>query len=73
MKVQFQYDVPASAVIDIEASKVDEVIVWREGIEQRDGEHAVVMLDTESPASYEQRERAKQIVDSAIWPAWEIS
>jgi hypothetical protein len=73
MKIQVQYDVPVSAVIDMETSEVEDVIVWCEGVEQRDGEDAVVIADTQSPAPFEDRQRALEIVDSAIWPAWEIS
>jgi hypothetical protein len=70
MKVQVQYDVPVSAVVDTATGEVESVIVWDEAIERRDGEFAVVGADTQVPVATGPRERALEIAESAAWPAW---
>jgi hypothetical protein len=70
MKIQVHYDVPVSAVVDTESGKVDEVLVWCEGIEERNDLNAVVDADTQLPVDLEDRVRAHEIVDSAVWPEW---
>lgn len=72
MKVQVQYDVPVSAVVDTESGEVEDVIVWCEAVEGRDGDFAVVGAETQMPVTVKQRERALEIAESAMWPAWEI-
>ncbi len=72
MKVQVNYEAPMSAIVDTEAGTVDRVIVWCEGIKERDSLHAAVNADTQLPASLEQRVRAHEIVDSVTWPAWDL-
>ncbi len=72
MKVQVQYDVPVSAVVDTETGEVKDVIVWCEAVEPRDGDFAVVGADTQMPVGARPRERALEIAESVIWPPWEI-
>jgi hypothetical protein len=72
MKIQVQYDAPVSAFVDTETGEVERVVVWCEGIEQRDGDCAVVTAEAETPVDDRYRERAQEIVDSVIWPAWDI-
>lgn len=72
MKVHVEYDVPVSATLDTDTGKVERVVVWCDGIEQRDGEYAIVTIEEERPVARKERERAQEIVDSAIWPAWEF-
>jgi hypothetical protein len=55
MRVQVQYDVPVSAVVDTASGKVESVIVWDEAAERRDGEFAVVGADTQMPVAAGQR------------------
>lgn len=72
MRVEVKYDVPVSAVVNTDSGAVEDVIVWDEGIERRDGEFAVVDADSQMPVATEQRDRAMEIAESAAWPAWEI-
>ena len=72
MKVQVQYDAPVSAFVDTETGQVERVVVWCEGIEQRDGDCAVVTAADEAPVDDSLRERVQEIVDSVTWPAWDI-
>ncbi len=72
MKVDVQYDVPVSAVVDTESGQVESVIVWDEAVEPRDGEYAVVDVESQIPVEASQAERAQVIAESATWPAWEI-
>ena len=72
MKVHVEYDVPVSALVDVNTGQVERVVVWCEGIEQRDGEYGVVDADTEMPVDDNLRERAQEVVDSVTWPAWDI-
>ena len=72
MKIQVHFDVPVSAIVNLETRAVENVYVWCEGIEQRDDEYAIVTAEQEEPASDNRRERAQEIVDSAIWPAWDF-
>jgi hypothetical protein len=71
MKIQVQYDVPVSAVVDTESGKVESVIVWDEAVERRDGEFAVVSAETQMPVPTKARERALEIAESAGWPVWD--
>jgi hypothetical protein len=73
MKIQVHYEVPVSAVVDTHSGQVEEVLVWSEGIEERDDLNAVVDADTQLPARLEQRVRAHEIVDSEIWPEWQFN
>ena len=72
MKVQALYDAPVSAFVDTETGTVERVVVWCEGIEQRDGDCTIVTAKDEEPVDDRARERAQEIVDSATWPAWDI-
>lgn len=70
MKVEVQYDVPVSAVVNTETGEVEDVIVWRDAVEPRDGEYAVVDAEFETPVGTEQRTRALEIAESDTWPDW---
>jgi len=72
VRVQVEYDVPVSAIVDTETAKVERVVVWCEGIEQRDGEYAIVTAEEEKPVRVKERESAQEIVDSVMWPAWDF-
>ncbi|MGH2951729.1 MAG: hypothetical protein ACRDKX_06765 [Solirubrobacterales bacterium] len=72
MRVQVQYDVPVSAVVDTASGEVEGVVVWCEAIEPRDGEFAVVGAHGQMPVAWEEQERALKIANTAIWPEWEI-
>ena len=72
VRVHVEYDVPVSAIVDTETEEVERVVVWCDGIEQRDGEYAVVTTEDEKPVSQKERERAEEIVESTTWPAWDF-
>lgn len=72
MRVHVEYDVPASALVNLDSGEVERVVVWCEGIHQRDGEYGVVTAGSEMPVEEPTRERAQEIVDSITWPAWDI-
>ena len=72
MKIQVLYDAPVSAFVDTETGEVDRVVVWCEGVEQRDGDCAIVTAADEAPVDDSLRERVQEIVDSVTWPAWDI-
>ena len=72
MRVHVEYDVPVSALVDTDTGAVESVVVWCEGIEQRDGEYGVVTADSEIPVPEPDREQAQEIVDSVVWPAWDL-
>jgi hypothetical protein len=73
MRAEVRYDVPVSAWVNLETGLVERVDVWCEGIEQRDDECAIVTAEQEKPMSDPRRERVQEIVDYAIWPAWNLS
>ena len=72
MKVEIKYDVPVSALVDVSTGKVERVYVWRDGIEEREDETAVVIADRDEPVSHDLRERAQEVADSGAWPLWEL-
>jgi hypothetical protein len=72
VKVHVEYDVPVSALIDTDTGVVESVVVWCEGIEQRDGEYGIVSAKNETPVADPHRARAQEIVDSVVWPAWDL-
>lgn len=72
MRAHVEYDVPVSALVNTDTGEVESVIVWCEGIEQRDDEYGIVSVDSELPIANAHRGRAQEIVDSVVWPAWEL-
>jgi hypothetical protein len=72
LRAHVEYDVPVTALVDTDTGQVESVVVWCEGIEQRDSEYSIVSADNEMPVGDPHRERAQEIVDSVVWPAWDL-
>lgn len=73
MKIQVHYDVPVSATVDLAVGMVEDVRIWPTAIEPRDGEHDLVVVGTQLPATHEQRIQAREIAEAEAWPAWNLA
>lgn len=70
MKIQLNYRVPVSAIVDLDHGRLEDLLLWPTALERQSGEHDVVVIGTQLPATQEQRRRARRIADSQEWPAW---
>ena len=72
MRVEVKFDVPVSALVNVASGKVEGLYGWRDSIDQRQDESAIVSVESDELVGGDVQERAQVIVDSAIWPAWEF-